>query len=379
MRHIGLITTSYPDGVPGSEAAGGFVADFSAELARHVRVSVIAPATASSRTNSGTLDVIRFGVPQVPLSLLNPLNPADWPAIVMTLRSGRRVVEQLVQADSPDHLFGLWVLPSGYWAWAAGQNHGIPFSVWALGSDIWSLGRVPIARAMLRRTLKRAKRRYADGIRLSRDVERLSGLDCQFLPSTRSLPQFEASTKADTPPYNLGFLGRWHRNKGIDLLMEALDLLSDSDWSRIAEIRIHGGGPMEQELRDAVREQHEMRRPVRMGGYLDKHEAAALIDWADYLLLPSRIESIPVVFSDAVQLGTPIIATPVGDLPRLYEKYRFGTLASAANSAAFAAAIQNALAQSAAHDATRIAAAKPDFDLRTIVKQFVDDTVDNAP
>ena len=36
MRHIALITTSYPEGVAGAEAAGSFVEDFATELSRHV-------------------------------------------------------------------------------------------------------------------------------------------------------------------------------------------------------------------------------------------------------------------------------------------------------------------------------------------------------
>ncbi len=80
-------------------------------------------------------------------------------------------------------------------------------------------------------------------------------------------------------------------------------------------------------------------RPVRIGGYLDKNEAASLIGWADYLLLPSRIESIPVIFSDAMQLGTPVVATPVGDLASLHERFEFGVLAAAASEADFCSAI----------------------------------------
>ena len=32
MRHIAILTTSYPDNIPGSEAAGSFVGDFAREL-----------------------------------------------------------------------------------------------------------------------------------------------------------------------------------------------------------------------------------------------------------------------------------------------------------------------------------------------------------
>jgi glycosyltransferase involved in cell wall biosynthesis len=172
-------------------------------------------------------------------------------------------------------------------------------------------------------------------------------------------------------PRRLAFLGRWHGNKGVDLLLDAVSRLTDEDWSRIAELRINGGGPLHDQVHAAAQRLVEQRRPVVVGGYLGKIAAAKLIAWADYLLLPSRIESIPVIFSDAMQLGTPIIATPVGDLPRLFDQYRFGVIATEARSAAFAKAIQAALSQAATTDEEGLRAARADFNMVKIVERFV--------
>ena len=59
-----------------------------------------------------------------------------------------------------------------------------------------------------------------------------------------------------------------------------------------------------------------------------------------YLLIPSRMESIPVVFSDALQMRVPVIAMPVGDLPELIQKYRCGIVSQKANVISFAQAIE---------------------------------------
>lgn len=373
MRHIALITTSYPENCPGTEAAGSFVEDFARELSRRMRVTVVAASTAESLSSDGGLNVRRFAVSQVPLSLLNPLNPSHWRGIISSLRSGRNALRQLVKDDRPDHILALWALPSGYWAERASRDHELKFSVWALGSDIWGLGKVPLVRQVLKYVLRRADRRYADGFQLASDVERLCGLSCEFLPSTRLLPSGRRDGRSRAAPYKLAFLGRWHKNKGIDLLLDALGQLTDQDWSRISGIRINGGGPMHDHVHAATRELIERGRPVSVEGYLDKAAAAELIGWADYLLLPSRIESIPVIFSDAVQLGTPIIAMPVGDLPRLHAKYRFGVIAVSTDAAAYAMAIRNALGSNANEFDTGLKAARKDFDLADIVKRFVQD------
>jgi len=369
MSGVALITTSYPDNLRGAEAAGSFVEDFALELSNTVAVTVLAASIDDSVVRTGNLTVRRFAVPRLPLSQLKPQKPSDWPAVLKTLRAGRVALRRLMDDDRPDHILALWALPSGWWAESVGR--GVPFSTWALGSDIWSLGRIPLLRQMLKRVLGNADHRFADGIGLCADVERLCGKSCTFLPSTRRLPATNDSTVADRPPYKLAYLGRWHPNKGTDLLMQALEALDDDDWSKIDEVRIFGGGPLAEQVRAAADPLAEAGRPVTVGAYLDKREAAKLIAWADYVLLPSRIESIPVIFSDAMQLGTPLVATPVGDLPRLHERYEFGVLAGTASDGSFADAIRQAIRQDASAFGGGIERARLDFDLEIIAAQFL--------
>lgn len=372
MRHIALVTTSYPDGTPGADAAGSFVEDFAAELAQWAKVTVVAASSEDSVDSAGNLCVKRFRVPRLPLSLLKPQNPLDWPALFTTLLAGRKALRQVLETDPPDHVFALWVLPCGWWAAAEAKPRGIPYSTWALGSDIWSLARIPVARQLLSAVLRDAEHSYADGIALCADVERLSSTPCDFLPSTRRLPMLREAAVADRAPYKLAFIGRWHPNKGADLLLDALRELDDDDWQLISEVRIFGGGPLDSEIHEAVRRLSADGRPVNVGGYLDKAGAASLIAWADYLLLPSRIESIPVIFSDALQQSTPLVSTPVGDLPRLHQKYCYGVLADAASTESFGRAIRKALRSDASGYCRDIGAARQDFSLASSVRKFLD-------
>ena len=278
-----------------------------------------------------------------------------------------------VRRSEPDHILALWALPSGWWAKVVGRQFEIPYSTWALGSDIWSLGRIPVIRRVLASVLQNASNRYADGFGLSRDVETISKKACSFLPSSRRLTACGPTNSSDTPGLRLAFLGRWHTNKGVDLLMNALRRLTDADWERIEAIRINGGGPLEREVNSIASELEAAGRPVSVGGYLDRQQAAELICWADYLLLPSRIESIPVVFSDAMQLRTPLIATPVGDLPTLFDKYEFGTLADDATVKAFAVAIQKTLGKETTGSPRGLETAAQDFDVASSASRFLQD------
>jgi len=375
MAHIALITSSYPDGGGGSEAAGSFVEDFCRELSRHVRVTVVAASVAESITREGALTIRRFEVPRLPLSLLKLSRPADGIAIVRTLSAGRAALEALAVEENLEHIFALWALPCGYWAQEVARRHGINYSIWALGSDIWGLGKIPFVRTKLKSVLKGAQFCYADGFELAAEVQAISRRSCGFLASTRKLPSTEPRDAREEAPYKLAFLGRWHPNKGIDLLLDALLGLDERDWGKVAEIRINGGGQLESRVSESVRELQSRGYPVTLGGYLDKVAAAELIGWADYLLLPSRIESIPVIFSDAVQLTTPLVASPVGDLPRLHSEYRYGMLASEVSAGAYRDALRAALNTNPHNFHAALTAAKQVFDLESIVARFLHDTL----
>lgn len=341
VNRLLLVTSSYPDAGEGEAAAGSFVADFAAALSSHCRVSVVCPGRSADSTQQGpALTIHRFAVPRLPLSLLSAGRLTDWPVIASTLRAGQAAVARACEQERPEHILALWALPCGEWA----RRSGVPYATWALGSDIWTLRRLPLVRQALRHVLRSATHRFADGLQLADDVERLGGRPCAFLASSRRLPRRERAARAADDPLKLAFLGRWHVNKGIDLLLDALGQLDEATWTRIESVRIAGGGPLETAVRQNCAALRAAGRPVHDEGYLDRDAAADLLAWADRLLLPSRIESIPVVYSDALQAGCPLVAMPVGDLPRLLQEDRSGWLAEAVTASAFAAAIQSSVA-----------------------------------
>ena len=369
MNHILVVTTSYPDKNEGAAAAGAFVQDFAQAMSTSAKVSVIAPAAKKRISQEHQVQVRRFAVPRQPLSLLSPTNPAHWSAIISTLKAGDQAVQEACAETSITHIFALWALPSGYWAMRSGRKFGIPYSIWALGSDIWTLGKVPIVRQILRQVLRHAAHCYADGLALKTDVEHISGKPCAFLPSSRVLTDHRTKILRTHPPYRLAFLGRWHPNKGIDLLLHALKLLGDEDWRRIEAICIHGGGPLEN-LRQASL-LIQAGRPLTVGGYLNREEARDLLSWADYVLIPSRIESIPVIFSDAMQMQCPVIASPVGDLPKLIADHCCGITATATHAADIAQALHNALNFSPAEFTLGLRSAAIAFDVTVTAQRLV--------
>lgn len=342
-----LVTTSYPISGDGSEAAGSFVSDLAEELARHVPVRVVAPGTQSARQPSAEgVEVFRFAAPPRPLSTLKPWLPGDLAAIRSVLVAGETATREAVSAGPTAHIVALWALPSGHWARKVSRETCVPYSLWTLGSDIWTWGRVPLIRTYLRRILKGAHTCYSDGLKLAEDTRRIAGREVGFLPSTRRIERTRTAALKTEPPYRLLFLGRWHPKKGVDLLLEALQMLDEEDWGRIEAVEICGGGPLDGLVKEGVAALQSAGRPVKFRGFLDKTAAEEAIIQADYLLIPSRIESIPVVFSDAMKLQCPVISSPVGDLENIVSNMNCGIVASAATNREFGVAIKAAICSS---------------------------------
>ncbi|MES0873764.1 glycosyltransferase [Sinimarinibacterium thermocellulolyticum] len=372
-RALVIVTTSFPLTGDGSEAAGSFVSDLAEELSRHVPVRVVAPGKSDAREMWGDgVDVFRYAAPAQPLSTLKLGKPADLLAIAGVMAAGLRATRTAVRAGPTAHILALWALPSGHWARRIALETGLPYSVWTLGSDIWTLGRIPVVRGYLRRVLHAAQRCYSDGLALAEDTRRIAGREVEFLPSTRRIERTRTAPLKSAPPYRLLFLGRWHPNKGVDLLIDALKLLSREDWQRIEGVEICGGGPLEGLVKQGVAELRAAGRPVELRGYLNKAAAEEAILRADYLIIPSRIESIPVVFSDAVKLGCPVVASPVGDLPALLQKEPTGgVLAKEASAVEIKAAIGVACSEGAPRFAAGVRQLAHAFSITAIVDRLL--------
>lgn len=368
---IVLVTTSFPIAGDGSEAAGSFVGDLALELARHTEVRVVCPGPTDGCERWGPdVEVHRFAAPAQALSTLKPWHPGHWRWIARVLRGGLRATRAAVAAQPRCHILALWALPCGDWARRVAGERGIEYSVWMLGSDVWSLGRIPVVRQILAHTIRRARGAYADGYQLADDARLISGRPIEFLPSTRHIDTRDIPPRRAQTPQRLLFLGRWHPNKGVDLLLDALALLADADWARIERVDIQGGGPMDAEVRARVAALAAAGRPVHAGRFLGKPEAEQAIVAADWLLLPSRIESIPVVFSDAIKLGRPLVSMPVGDLPRLLAT-GCGVLSASVTAQGFAEAMSRALKDGFHPDPTAMQTLAEQFSVEAIAQRLL--------
>jgi glycosyltransferase involved in cell wall biosynthesis len=258
-----------------------------------------------------------------PLVQLNPMNPLDCLRIGSLFYYGQKALPPFVKENKIDACLALWVLPSGYFANRAYSLAGIPYSVWALGSDIYRYGRNPFLHPMMKRILWKARGVFADGFDLSKRVEGRFGRKCFFLATTRTIPPPPRLLKGGwggltSKPYRLLFVGRLEKVKGLDLLLQSMALLIEEDLD--VHLTIVGKGRMEEWAKVFIH-QKGLGKRVSMVGNVSDPALASLYTSTDCVVIPSRSESIPLVFSEAIRFDKELIVTDVGDMGMLGRQY----------------------------------------------------------
>jgi glycosyltransferase involved in cell wall biosynthesis len=314
-----------------------------------------------------------------PLVQLNPLNPLDCLRIWNLLQSGKKALVPFVRENRIDACLGVWVLPSGYFANDVYQRTGIPYSVWALGSDIYRYGRIPLLYPVMKRIIHEAKGVFADGFDLSMRVEKRFERKCFFLATTRTISSSPLLAGGEreglaNKAFHFLFVGRVEKVKGIDLLLQSMALLIEEGLN--VHLTIVGRGRLEQWGKNFVRK-NGMGERVEWKGNVSDEELASLYVSSDCVVIPSRSESIPLVFSEALKFDRELIVADVGDMGRLGRQYGVAWVIPPEDPMALRAAMKKR-AESQQNDETREGKGKKEelkrlFDIETSVERFLQD------
>jgi glycosyltransferase involved in cell wall biosynthesis len=136
-------------------------------------------------------------------------------------------------------------------------------------------------------------------------------------------------------------VGRYHVNKGPDILIEAIRLLPPHLQQK-SYFHFFGLGDLYRDLKSMIH-QHNLSHCISLNGPINNYKLSQYLELVDFIVIPSRIESIPVILSDALQKQCPIIATNVGDMGRLLTQHPIGYLAQRADPHSLAAMLSEAI------------------------------------
>jgi len=316
------VTTSYPRWE--GDFAGHFIASLAEELAsRGHSLTVIAPhdANAPEAEHRGGVRVVRprylpdrfervaYGHGMLPNIRENPLRALALPALAASLR--RALAVETREADIVHAHWGPTALLSG-----VGRSH-LPVVVSLHGSEVTLADRSRPWAALLSRSV-----RGADAVDVMAESQAaILRVHTHFDGPVEIVPSGVplALTTVARPPAathgtTIAFVGRLVAEKGVDDLVDA--------FCRVAvaapgtRLTVVGTGPREAWARERFT-QAGLADRVEFLGALEHDRALDVIARADLLVLPSHGEGSPLSVTEALALGTPVVASDVGALPEL--------------------------------------------------------------
>jgi glycosyltransferase involved in cell wall biosynthesis len=191
-------------------------------------------------------------------------------------------------------------------------------------------------RLVKRSLAQRVDAHIAVGVRAARQVERQIGLPSGSIRTIESAVQ-EFVTVRDTASRarpRIGTTARLDRQKGLDVLLEALPRIPD------VELEIVGDGP-ERAALEALAIATGVADRVTFAGWSD-HARDWLGRW-DAFVLPSRYEGLPLAMLDAMLAELPVVAADVGSVREAVEDGSTGLLVPPDDAPALAAAVRRVL------------------------------------
>lgn len=119
------------------------------------------------------------------------------------------------------------------------------------------------------------------------------------------------------------FVGRLEEIKQVDRLIECLAILAKDDIP--VQLFIVGDGTKRNSL-EKLAEELVVSREIHFLGNVSQNELLQYYNLADTLVLPSKMEGVPMVILESLACGTPIVASAVGGIPDLIKEGKNGFL-----------------------------------------------------
>lgn len=161
-------------------------------------------------------------------------------------------------------------------------------------------------------------------MRKSRVLQIDNGIDVtRYLPSCDKV---SAKLQLGVNPTRslIGFVGRLSPEKGLGYLLQAL---AHEDLMHV-DLVIAGDGP-ERQLIEGLIAEMGLEPRVKLLGY--RRDTESIYHALDAFVLPSTLEAFPMVLLEAMSCGVPVVASSVGEIPRIITPTETGWLAGPAH------------------------------------------------
>ena len=220
-----------------------------------------------------------------------------------------------------------------------GAAFRIPVVSWKHSAD---------AKRYILRSQHLSKLWIADSTDVASYLERVMGVEPRRITNwplfSPTFPAQSAPRWNGTGTLRIGSAGRLNPQKNYEHLIHAMDLLrreSPAVYAR-TDVSIAGDGPLHGELQSLIDSLH-LQDKVKLAGWIS--DIPAYLQGLHLYIQPSAYEGMCIAAHEAMAMGLPIIATPVGEMRRSVQPNVTGVLLEGDIVSGIAAAIRGFVAQ----------------------------------
>src|SRR2546426_2111887 len=270
-------------------------------------------------------------------SLLYRLMPACF------VVAGMVAIWRLCRRTRYDVIHVHWPLPLALFGWAAQRARPARLVTTFYGVELrWVKGTLPFLKSFLAWAARRSDRVIAISNYTAGELRELADVPIEVIPYTTALPDLAPSPSA--APDGSGpvlFVGRLVERKGVAHLIEAIARLGPLG----PRLEVVGDGPERPGL-EGLAQRLGVANRVVFRGKIPPDELQASYARAAVCVLPSVLdargdtEGLGVVLLEAMNHGTPVIASRVGGIPDIVEDGEAGLLVPPGDADALAAAVR---------------------------------------
>ncbi len=202
-------------------------------------------------------------------------------------------------------------------------------------------------------------------------------VDCNLVDISDENKLLSQKNKRSSVCYRSVTIARFIEKKGIKYLLEAAAQFAPDQ----VEFHIYGFGPLENEFRDFVRDNH-LNQVFIHGAIEGKDVIASILSEADIFILPcieaedGNVDGMPTVFFQAMSMGVPVLGTKVSAIPDFIDHRISGFLVPQKDSLALAQELKRVMGMSRGQINRVIENAKQVVDSRVGLSKTVNTLLD---
>ena len=330
--------------------------------AQGTQVEVLAPAYRGSATGTiGGVKVHRFRyAPEFMETLTHDMpaverirrNPAFLALLPGYVAAGSRAAREIARDGRFDIVHAFWPIPHGLFGVAARKASSAALVSTFFSAELtWDGATRRVFAPVIRRVVSASDAVTVISAYTGQRLREYSpDVNTVTIPFGAAAAEHDVSSDSRRPreagdKFELLFVGRLVRRKGVPVLLDALDRLRDD--SRLT-LRIVGGGPEKDALEAKTREL-ELGDRVIFEGVVTAEAIQGFFARCDALVLPAIVtetgdtEGLGVVLIEAMGYGKPVIASGVGGILDVIPDDETGLRVPPGDADALARAIRRAM------------------------------------